>query len=382
MSAERRVAIAGIAQSRFARDLGTPERTLALEVVRDALAEAGIAPGDVDGLVRFDLENTTEVEIARNLGIPNLRFFGEIGYGGGAGCATVAHAAMAIALGRASVVVCWRARNRGSGGRPWAATGSGVGGDFQFSAPYGLVRPVDQIAMLARRHMHEYGSTEADLGAVAVACRKHAARNPGAQQREPIGLEDHAASRYIAEPLRKLDCCLESDGAAALVVTSLERARDARTRPVEVLAASQATGAEHVVMTDYHGPEFLRTPSTDAARDLFAAAGVGPADVDCAQIYDAFTPLVLLGLEEFGFCGAGEGGAFASEGRLQWPDGSLPCNTSGGGLSEAYVHGFNLMTEGVRQMRGESSCQVEGAELGLVTSGAGVPTSAMLLARS
>jgi acetyl-CoA acetyltransferase len=199
--------------------------------------------------------------------------------------------------------------------------------------------------------------------------------------REPITLDDHAASRYIAEPLRKLDCCLETDGALALVVTSAERARDARTRPVAVLAAVQATGREHVVMTNYHAPDFLRSPSADAGPELFEVAGVTPADIDCAQFYDAFTPLVVTSLEEFGFCKPGEGGPFTEGGRLAWPDGALPSNTSGGGLSEAYVHGFNLMVEGVRQMRGEAICQVRDARLCLVTSGAGVPTSAMILGR-
>jgi acetyl-CoA acetyltransferase len=289
---------------------------------------------------------------------------------------------MAIATGRASVVVCWRARNRGSGGRPWAATANRVGGDAQFTAPYGLLRPVDQIAMVARRHMHEYGTTSAHFGAVAVACRKHAARNPHALMRDPITLEDHQNSRFVSEPLRKLDCCLESDGALAVVVTSAERARDLAQPAALLLAASQGTGPEHVVMTNYHAPRFLETPSTCAARDLFGAAGVGPGDVDVAQIYDAFTPLVTLSLEEYGFCAAGEGGPFSAGGRLEWPDGELPVNTSGGGLSEAYVHGMNLIVEGVRQMRGTSTSQVKDAELCLVTSGAAVPTSALLLARA
>jgi acetyl-CoA acetyltransferase len=375
-------AIVGIGQTEFAKNIGRPERRIALEAIRAALDDAGIAPEEVDGLVRFDLESSTEVEIARSLGIPNLRFFGEVGYGGGGGCATVGHAAMAIAAGRASVVVCWRARNRGSGGRPWAGTGMRVGGDAQWSAPFGLVRPVDQIAMLARRHMHEYGTTSAQLGAVAVACRKHAARNPAALMRAPITLEDHQRSRFVSEPLRLLDCCLETDGALAVVVVPAERARASRARPAWVLAAAQGTGPEHVVMTSYHGPRFLETPSTPTARDLFAAAGVAPGDVDCAQIYDAFTPLVLLSLEEYGFCKAGEGGPFAEDARLEWPDGALPVNTSGGGLSEAYVHGMNLVCEGVRQIRGTSTAQVPDCELCLVTSGAGVPTSALLLARA
>jgi acetyl-CoA acetyltransferase len=375
-------AIVGIGYTEFSKNISRPERTVALEAIRAALADAGIHPREVDGLVRFNIETTSEVEIARNLGIENLRFFGEIGYGGGAGCGTVAHAAMAIAQGRASVVVCWRARNRGSGGRPWAATGPGVGGDAQFSAPYGLVRPVDQIAMLARRHMHEYGTTSEQFGAVAVACRSHAVRNPDACMREPMTLEDHQNSRLISEPLRKFDCCLETDGGLALVLVSAERARDLVQPPAYVLAASQGVGPQHVVMTDYHGPRFLETPSTHAARDLFAAAGVEPAAIDVAQFYDAFTPLVILSLEEYGFCKPGEGGALAAAGTLRWPDGALPSNTSGGGLSEAYVHGFNLLIEGVRQIRGTSSSQVADAELSLVTSGAGVPTSALILARS
>ncbi len=374
-------AIAGIGHTEFAKNLGCSERRAATLAISAALADAGLAARDVDGLVRFDLESTTEVEVARSLGIPNLRFFAETGYGGGGGCAMVGLAAMAIATGRASVVVCWRARNRGSGGRPWAATGNRVSGDAQWSAPYGLVRPVDQIAMIARRHMHEYGTTSEHFGAVAVACRKHASRNPHALMREPITLADHQNSRFISEPLRKLDCCLESDGALAVVVTSAERARDLQQIPVRVLAVSQGTGPEHVVMTNYHAPRFLETPSSFAARDLFAAAGVLPVDVDVAQIYDAFTPLVTLSLEEYGFCAAGEGGPFCAGGRLEWPSGALPVNTSGGGLSEAYVHGMNLVVEGVRQIRDTSTSQVQDAELCLVTSGAGVPTSALLLAK-
>ncbi len=375
------VAIAGIGQVEFSKKIGRSERQIALEAIRFALGEAGLLPSQVDGLVRFDMESTSEVEIARNLGIPNLRFFGEVGYGGGGGCAAVGHAAMAIESGWAHTVVCWRARNRGSGGRPWAGTGSEVGGDAQFSIPFGLVRPVDQIAMLARRHMFEYGTSSEQLGAVAIACRKHAARNPHAMMREAITLADHQASRMVSDPLRKLDCCLETDGALAVVLTSLERARDLKERPAVVLAAAQGSGPEHVVMTNYHGPRLLETPSLWAARDLWARAGVRPSDIDCAQFYDAFTPLVVFSLEEYGFCKPGEGGPFCEGGRLEWPSGELPCNTSGGGLSEAYVHGFNLILEGVRQMRGSSTSQVRDASLCLVTSGAGVPTSALILGR-
>jgi acetyl-CoA acetyltransferase len=382
MSVSDKAAIVGIGQSAFAKNIGRSERSIALEAIALALEDAGLGAHAVDGLVRFDMESTTEVEIARNLGCPNLRFFAEAGYGGGGGCATLSFAAMAVESGRADVVVCWRARNRGSGGRPWAGTRMEVGGDQQFYIPFGLVRPVDQIAMLAARHMHEYGTTTEQLGAVAVAFRKHASRNPAAMMREPITLEDHQNSRMISDPLRKLDCCLETDGALAVVVTSGARARDLRQRPVPILAAVQGSGPEHVVMANYHKQPFLETPSVYAARELWERAGVGPRDVDCAQFYDAFTPLVTLSLEEYGFCKPGEGGPFSEKGRLEWPDGELPSNTSGGGLSEAYVHGFNLILEGVRQMRGSSTCQVRDAELCLVTSGGGVPTSAAVLARA
>jgi len=377
-----RAAIVGIGQSEFSKEIGRSERRIALEAIEKALEDAGLSADAVDGLVRFDMETTTEVEIARNLGIENLRFFGEVGYGGGGGCATLSHAAMAVETGRASVVVCWRARNRGSGGRPWAGTGAEVSGDRQFYLPFGLIRPVDQVAMLAARHMYEYGTTSEHFGAVAVAFRKHAVRNPRAMMREPISLEDHQASRMISDPLRKLDCCLETDGALAVVITSAERARDLRQRPVAILAAAQGSGPEHVVMANYHKPRLLETPSLYAARELFGRAGVRPADIDCTQFYDAFTPLVTFSLEEYGFCKPGEGGPYSENGRLEWPDGALPSNTSGGGLSEAYVHGFNLILEGVRQLRGTSTCQVSDAQLCLVTSGGAVPTSAAILART
>lgn len=257
-SLQDKAVVAGIGQSEFVKDIGRPERNVALEVIQAACAEAGLEPTEIDGLVRFDLESTSEVEIAYNLGIENLRFFAEVGYGGGGGCATLALAAMAVESGRADVVVCWRARNRGSGGRPWAGTRMEVGGEPQFYVPFGLVRPVDQIAMLAARHMHEFGTTSEQFGHVAVAFRKHALRNPAAMMQKPMTLEDHQRSRMVSDPLRKLDCCLETDGALAVVVTRAERARDLRQRPVAILGASQGTGPQHVVMANYFQESTLR----------------------------------------------------------------------------------------------------------------------------
>jgi acetyl-CoA acetyltransferase len=377
----RQAAIAGIGALPFSRNLGKPEQTAALEAILLALDDAGMSPDEVDGIMRTSIESTTDVHIAFCLGIPDLRFFGEVGHGGGSGCALVGHAAMAVELGVADVVVVYRARNRSSGGRPWAQMGAQpeIGGDSQWSMPFGIVRPVDQIALLARRYMHDYPITERHFGEVAVAARFHASRNPAAQMRDPITLDDHASSRPVSEPLRLLDCCLESDGALAFVITTLERARSAPHSPAVVRSYAQGTGPEHVVMTSYHSEAPLRSTAVYAARSLYARCPVTPADIQCAQLYDAFSPLVLMSLEAYGFCAEGEGGSFAEGGALQWPEGRLPVNTSGGSLSEAYVHGFNLIAEGVRQVRGTSTSQVAGLEHCLVTSGNGVPTSALIL---
>jgi acetyl-CoA acetyltransferase len=338
-----------------------------------------VSPREVDGLVKFSLENTMEVEIARNLGIPNLTFFGDVAYGGGAGCGAVGHAAMAIATGVAETVVVWRARNRGSGGRPWATRGTNrVGGEFAWFLPWGLSRPVDQIAMMTRRHMIEFGSTHEHLGAVATAFREHAQRNPNAMMRKDMTMEDYLAARWVSEPLRLFDCCLESDGALALVVTTPERAKDLKQPAVLVRAASQGLGPDHLVMANYFTPNPMETPARFAAKELWRLAGMGPDEIDCAQFYDAFSPLVVVSLEEYGFCKPGEGGPFAAEGNLRL-GGALPSNTSGGSLSEAYVHGMNLILEGVRQVRGTSTSQVESCNAVLVTSGNGVPTSSLVL---
>jgi len=373
-------AIVGIGQTEFSKDIGRPERTLALEAITAALADAGLSPSDIDGMVKFSLENTMEVDLVRNLGIPNLRFFADVAYGGGAGCGAVGHAAMAIATGRAETIVVWRARNRGSGGRPWASKGNRVGGEFQWFLPFGLSRPVDQIAMLARRHMIEFGSTQEQLGAVAVAFREHAQNNPGAMMHgRPMTLDDYLASRWISEPLRLFDCCLESDGALALVLTSAERARDLRRPPALIRGYAQGVGPDHLVMANYFTPDPLDSPGHHAAKDLWNHAGVGPDEIDCVQLYDAFSPLVLLSLEAYGFCKPGDGGPFAAEGHLRAAGGSLPCNTSGGSLSEAYVHGMNLILEGVRQIRGTSVNQVDPCGTVMVSSGNGVPTSALVM---
>jgi acetyl-CoA acetyltransferase len=234
--------------------------------------------------------------------------------------------------------------------------------------------------MLTRRYMHEYGGTRDHLANVALAFRKHANRNPAATMHDkPLTREQYLEARWISEPLCLFDNCLETDGALAVVLVGADRAVDLPQRPVYVHSGAQGLPRQHQTMINYFNSDPLEGPSWAAARQLWRGAEFGPADVKVAQIYDAFSPLVPLSLEGYGFCARGEGGPFTDGGALEWPDGRLPTNTSGGGMSEAYVHGFNLVLEGVRQMRGTSTSQVEGADTCLVTSGEGVPTSALLL---
>lgn len=378
-----KTAIVGIGQTAFGKGLAESELSLACQAISNAIDDAGLVPSDVDGLAMFSMEEGREVEVARNVGLGDITFFTEIGYGGGAGCATVGQAAMAVASGQCDAAVAWRARKRAAKtSRPWAQVSRRIRGHGQWSRPFGIVRPVDEIAMLTRRYMHEFGAKREHLANVAVAFRKHANRNPAATMHtRPLSREDYLASRWVSEPLCLYDNCLETDGALAVVVVSADRARDLPHPPVYVHSFAQSIPRQHQVMTNYFCEDPLLGPSWACARLLWSHADFTPADVPVAQLYDAFSPLIPLSLEGYGFCGRGEGAEFTNDGALEWPHGRLPTNTSGGGMSEAYVHGFNLVLEGVRQMRGTSTSQVAGAETCLVTSGEGVPTSALLLRR-
>ncbi len=386
-----RAAIVGIGQTRYTAGSGVTEHRQAVEAIRSALDDAGLTARDVDGVARFDIENVNELALLYSMGIPHLRFFAGVPSGGGAVCGTLVLAAMAVATGQANVVVCYRARNRGKrssaghqplqGGRPWAKTPPTLTDLYQYHVPFGLVSPAQEMAMIYRRHMHEFGTTTEHFGMVAVAQRAHAARNPHAVMREPITLADHQASRWIAEPLRLLDCCLETDGACAAIVTSAARARNGRQRPAYILAGAQAEGPIHIQMADYLAHWQSNTAGQRVAEQLYAMAGVQPQDIDAAMVFDHFSPAVILSLEDYGFCERGAGGAFVASGAHAWPHGSLPVNTHGGSLSEAYVHGYNHILEGVRQIRGTSACQVPDAELVLVTSSNTDPTGAVILRR-
>lgn len=381
-----RAAIAGIGQTEFSKESGRTELQLACEAVRAALADAGLAPSEVDGLVTFSLDSNEEMEVARNLGIGDVTMFSRIPYGGGAAAATVMHAAMAVATGTAEVVVVYRAFNERSGLRFGNIGGSMSSMPLFMSwyAPFGLLTPASWVAIQARRYMHTYGVTNEDFGRIAVVDRHHAATNPDAWfHGRPITLDDHQASRWVVEPvLRLLDCCQESDGGVALVVTSAERARDLRQPPAIITAAAQGASADGEMMTSYYRDDIAALPEMNVvARQLWRQSGLQPDDIDTAFLYDHFTPFVLIQLEELGFCGRGEAKDFATVERLT-VGGSLPVNTSGGLLGEAYIHGMNGITEVVRQIRGTACNQVDDVEHALVTAGTGVPTSGLVLSRA
>ena len=377
-------AIAGIGQTEFSKESGRSELQLACESVSAALDDAGLSPSDVDGMVTFTMDSSDEIDVARNVGIGDLNFFSRVPHGGGAAAGTVAHAAMAVAAGVADVVVCWRAFNERSGFR-FGGSGRTSAETPLFMAhyaPFGLLTPAAWVALHAQRYMSTYGVTNEDFGRIAVVDRAHAATNPDAWFYErPITLEDHQNSRWIIEPvLRLLDCCQESDGGVALVVTSAERARDLRQPPAVISAAAQGAAYNGEMMTSYYREDITGLPEMGVVADkLWRDSGLKPQDIQTAFIYDHFTPFVFTQFEELGFCGRGEAKDFATVERLSL-GGELPINTNGGLLGEAYIHGMNGITEGVRQVRGTSHNQVDNVEHVLVTSGTGVPTSGLILA--
>jgi acetyl-CoA acetyltransferase len=379
-------AIIGIGATEFSKASGRSELQLALEACTAACEDAGLPTNMVDGLVTYTMETNPENEIMRGLGIQELKHFSRIHFGGGAPCGTVELAAMAVNEGVADYVLCYRAFNERSGRRfgsgvqdqPAGATAEAA--QFAWSSPYGLLTPASWVAMFASRIMHEYGVTSEDFGAVAVADRKHAATNPAAFfYGKPITLEEHQQSRWIVEPLHLLDCCQETDGGQAILVTTVERARDLKGTPAIINAAAQGMADDQQMMRSYARESLVGLPEMGTcARQIWESSGLGPSDIQTAVIYDHFTPFVLPQLEEFGFCKPGEAKDFIAGGAIEL-GGRLPINTHGGQLGEAYLHGMNGIAEGVRQIRGTAVNQVDNVINVLVTGGTGVPTSALLL---
>ena len=379
-------AVVGIGATEFSKDSGRSELRLALEAISAALEDAGLELTDVDGLCTYAMDKNPEIEVFRHLGGRALKFFTRTEYGGGAACAPLLQAALAVHAGVAQVVVCYRAMNERSQYRFGQAfvpppVANAESANWAWTVPFGLATPAAWVAMAARRYMHEYGATSEDFGRVSVACRRHAARNPHAWfYGKPITLADHQASRWIVEPLHLLDCCQESDGAVALVVTSAARARHLRQKPALIRAAAQGAMDDQMNMTSFYRSDITALSEMRlVAEQLYAASGLGPRDIQTAVLYDHFSPFVLPQLEAFGFCARGEAKDFIRDGGIEI-GGHLPVNTHGGQLGEAYIHGLNGVAEAVRQVRGTSVNQVTGVHNVLVTAGTGVPTSGAILA--
>ncbi|HEV3286322.1 MAG TPA: hypothetical protein VG011_06190 [Steroidobacteraceae bacterium] len=374
-------AIAGIGQTEFSKNSGRSEQQLAAEASKAALDDAGIDPADVDGMITFTLDPSEEIGLCRCLGVKDLAYTTRIPGGGAASVATVYQAMAAVTSGIAEVVLIWRAMNERSAyrfGQPLVPPSGGVvnvagngTGSLLWCMPFGAQTPASWEALASQHYMETFGVTNQDLGHVSVAQRKHAATNPLAWfYRKPITLEEHQQSRWIVEPvLRLLDCCQESDGGVALVITSLERARDLKQRPVRIVSSAQSIPAEvEVISNYYHGDLTVMPEARGVARRLYGRSGLTPKDMQLAMIYDAFTPQVLKQLEAFGFCGRGEAKDFVKGGNIE-VGGSLPVNTNGGLIGEAYIHGMNNITEAVRQLRGTATNQVKNLTHALVSCG-------------
>ncbi|MGI9433031.1 MAG: lipid-transfer protein [Myxococcota bacterium] len=384
---KNQAAIVGIGQTKFSKNSGVSELALAAEAVSKAIDDAGLEPSQIGGLTTFQLDTNDEVDVARAVGIGDLTFFSRIGYGGGAAIGVIHQAAMAVATGAADYVVAYRALNGRSGQR----YSDGVSGDivtadlihWSWYMPWGLLTPASWVAMFTQRYIHETGTKPEDLAQVAISTRNHAVNNPDAFfYKRPLTLDDYMNARFIAEPLRLYDCCQETDGGCAVVITTPERAKDLKQTPAIIRGVSQGMGADQEQMTSFYRPDIHTLPEMDTvAKQMWEVAGLSANDIDAAVIYDAFSSIVLMQLEACGFCKPGEAKDFVQGGALE-VGGRLPTNTHGGQLSEAYIHGVNGIVEGVRLIRGASTNQPEKNDHVLVTAGVGVPTSAMVLGQA
>jgi acetyl-CoA acetyltransferase len=372
-----KTAIVGIGQTEFSRHAGRTELQLACESVTTALADAGLSPGDVDGLVSYTVDPVEETELVRSVGIQEVGYSSRVPYGGGGSMGVLLHAASAVASGAADVVVAYRAIRARSGSRfggakvaPNPTSGHAGTTAMQWCMPFGVLTPASWMSLNSTRYMYEFGVRSEDIGRAVVQLRAYALTNPAAWgYQRPMTLEDHQASRWIAEPcIHLLDCCQETDGSVAVVITSKERAANMPHRPVTIGAAAGAGLFEQEIASDhYRGDLSVMEGSVALARRLFSDFGFDRGDIDVAMIYDAFSPILLMQLEALGFCGPGEAKDFIAAGNLG-PNGSLPCNTNGGLIGEGYIHGLNLVLEGTRQLRGTAVNQIPDAQSVLVTA--------------
>ena len=356
-----RYAIVGVGESDVGRRLGRSGLALHIEATARALADAGLDKSAIDGLLTRPSHGNPQFNysgvLAGRLGI-SPTYFNDIALSGASSASLVMEAVAALEAGLCTTVLCVNGDAQGANRR-----GGLTNWIEDFEKPYGMLGAPESYALAAHRHMHEFGTTTDQFGAVAIACRKHASLNPKATFRTPITLEDHRASRMIADPFRALDCCPVTDGAGAIIITSAERARDMAKKPVYILGLGQGFTHSDLAYT----PTMTTASMRSSAQRAYAMAKLGPKDMDVAELYDCFTYVVLLTLEDYGFCGKGEGGAFVEGGRIEL-GGALPVNTGGGLLSHGHASGTLLITEAAIQMRGEAgSRQVADAETVIVS---------------
>ncbi len=379
-----KVAIAGVGESKYYKrgKAPVPEFKLAVEAITKAAADAGIKVTDIDGFASYSDDRNSGVRLAAALGLPELRFANMMwGGGGGGGSGAVGNAAAAIVAGYAKYVCVFRALAQGQFGRfGQAPPVKTISGPAAYTLPYGMAVPAHWVALRTRRFMHDHHINQDPLRAVAMADYYHAQFNPRAvMYGHPLTREEYDNSRWIAEPFHLYDCCMENDGAAAVILTTADRARDLKQKPVYVMAAAQ--GAPHRGWANVeNAPDYASSNFKTLAPRLYEMAGIAPKDVDVAQVYEHFSGAVMISLVEHGFCKPEEVMEFVTFENITAPKGKLPINTSGGNIAECYMHGLELVTEAVRQCRGTSTCQVPDAKISLVVSGPMVaPVSDLLL---
>ena len=368
MTLKDKTCVTGIGETAYLRGSRKTAFELQIESSLSAIGDAGLTPKDIDGVIPIGIVSGTADDFIDNFGLPDLRFSALVPHGGASPVMALQCAAAAIAAGACNHVLITFGRNVSAASNKAGARIHSMPQFHyvtEFEHPMGASAPAQLYAPMARRHMELYGTTVEQFGAVAVACRKHALLNDNAIMKKPITLEDHRNSRMIADPFRLLDCSLESDGGAAVVISSAERAADLRHRRVFIAGVAEGHPDSPGAITQR--PDMTSLGIAKAAPRAFRMAGVSHADIDVAEIYDCFTYAVIRQLEDMGFCAKGEGGPFVQGGRLEL-GGALPTTTHGGLLSQAHVWGLNHIVELVRQLRGAAgAAQVGGAEVGLVT---------------
>ena len=367
MALKERVAISGVGETAYSRNSGKSVLALQLEASLKAIEDAGLSPRDIDGIIPYSNSVVVAEDFVTNFGIEDLRFSATTPLGGASCVAGIQAALLAIGAGLCNHVLLPIGRNGSSAGRIGTRVQQmpqfKVVGEFEM--PIGAIAPAQLYAPMARRHMELYGTTSRQFGEIAVSTRHNAALNGNAMMTKPVTIEDHQNSRMISDPLRLLDCSLESDGGAAIVVSAAERSRDLRQKPILVMGVAEGHPDSPSSITQR--PDMTRLGIAKAAPKAFAMAGVTPREVQVAEIYDCFTYVVLCQLEDIGFCKKGEGGPFVESGAIRL-GGKLPVNTHGGLLSQAHMVGMNHVVELVKQLRGSAGkAQVNGAELGLVS---------------